>query len=410
MFDPNKNQPQINSLKFLKYFKKLLNIATEIMLLIAFTVFAYICLLYFVKYLWVIFTSTEVGQAYARIYAENYRITNDVLNRNFISLAINLTLTSYVICFIAGAIFKFLYLIRLFYSGRGFFIRFIFTGLPLSFIVATYIHYVGDFSHMDTAYAVAFVPTLCVFTGCFRFAEEFVPTLFDLIYVFNGKHGIIRSNWKEEEVRSGPDVSIKKVDAKQNGTVRKKVLQEIWESFEAYITVILIIIFVVGILLIIPKIQNFTRTEVPETRILVDTTPEQKPAPVEEVNTNERFRAYPGKTVLDTKTRLMWAAQESETLSWHDAKMFCKKYHGGGYKDWRMPTIAELDGLYDSSKQPDCGSVTHLIEMDNDTCWEWSSQTKDSDAAFFAFNLNGIQWLPKSNNSSVRIRPVRTYK
>ena len=136
---------------------------------------------------------------------------------------------------------------------------------------------------------------------------------------------------------------------------------------------------------------------------------EQITAPVtEEFNTDDRFIAYPDKTVLDTKTRLMWAVEESETLSWHDAKRYCKKYRGGGYSDWRMPTIAELDGLYDSSKQPDCGCVTNLIEMSNEAnCWEWSSETKDSDAAFFAFNLNGKQWLPKSNNSSVHIRPVR---
>jgi hypothetical protein len=41
--------------------------------------------------------------------------------------------------------------------------------------------YTGDFGQMDTAFTVAAVPTLCVFTGCFKLAEEFVPELVDVI-------------------------------------------------------------------------------------------------------------------------------------------------------------------------------------------------------------------------------------
>ena len=146
--------------------------------------------------------------------------------------------------------------------------------------------------------------------------------------------------------------------------------------------------------------------------VSTDTSIEQKTEPLKKViTTDSRFIAYPDKTVLDKKTSLMWAAEESETLNWHEAKRYCKNFRGGGYNDWRMPTVAELEGLYDENKQPDCGCVTPLIEMYNgDNCWEWSSETKDSDAAFFAFNLNGKQWLPQSNKTSVHIRPVRSYK
>ena len=91
MPDLNQDQLKIKAAKFLKYFQKLLSIFTEIIVLIAFTVVAYIFLLYFAKYLWIIFTATDVGQTYAEIYEESYRITNDVLSRSFISLAINLT-------------------------------------------------------------------------------------------------------------------------------------------------------------------------------------------------------------------------------------------------------------------------------------------------------------------------------
>ena len=128
------------------------------------------------------------------------------------------------------------------------------------------------------------------------------------------------------------------------------------------------------------------------------------------IETDGRFIAYADGTVLDTKTHLMWVAAQGETTSWHYAKSYCEQYRGGGYNDWRMPKIAELEGLY-LFKQPDCGCVTTLIKMSGNNCWEWSSETKGSEAAFVAFNLSsGIHWLPKSSSLSVRVRPVRSAK
>jgi hypothetical protein len=63
------------------------------------------------------------------------------------------------------------------------------------------------------------------------------------------------------------------------------------------------------------------------------------------------FIAYDNGTVLDTKTNLMWAAKDNGSdIKWQDAKFYCENYHGGGYTDWRLPTLDELEGLYDASK------------------------------------------------------------
>lgn len=417
MTDLNQGRLKIKAGNFLRHLKKPLSRVIEIILLIAFTLVAYIFILYFAKYLWIIFTATDVGQKYAEIYEESFRITNDVLGRDIIGLAIKLTLTSCVICFIFGAIFKFLHIIRYLFFDRGFFLRIIFVGLPLTYVVAAYLYYTGDFSHMDTAFTVAVVPTLCMFAGCFRFAEELLPEFAAVIFIFRGQLNKIVNNQNDEEAQNRADALSNKEDRKQNnkqsGTGWHIILQDIWESFKAYVTVILITVSVAGILFVIPQIRSFTGIEAPRQAAVpaVEAT-EQIPEPLKnKIDTDERFIASSDKIVLDTKTRLMWVAEESETLSWYDAKRYCKNYRGGGYKDWRMPTISELEGLYDSSRQPDCGCVTNLIEMYNGAnCWEWSSESKGSEAAFFAFNLNGKQWLPKLNESSVHIRPVRTCK
>jgi len=389
----------------LRYLKNLLGKAIEIILLLAFIIIAYTCLLYFAKYLWFLFSATDVGQTYAKIYEESYRLTNDILHRNFISLAVNLTLTSFVICLMVAAIYKFLHIIRYCYSDRGLPGRFLLAGLPLSFIVAFYLNYIGDFIPLDTALSVALVPTLCLFTACFRLAEEFVPGLADIIGVFAGH---------QKDIRNQAKITIKKQDAKQKATVLQIALQDLWELLTAYMTVIIIFALLIGTLFVLPKIHPFPQTEViPEKQPAVnEEIQETKLASMrQELKPDDRFVAYPGRIVLDKKTNLMWAAEESETLNWYDAQKYCRKFRGGGRQDWRMPTIAELRSLYDASLQPGCACVTDLIEMYNGpNCWEWSSESKDSDAAIFAFNLNGKQWLEKSNDSSVHIRPVRLNK
>jgi hypothetical protein len=86
---------------------------------------------------------------------------------------------------------------------------------------------------------------------------------------------------------------------------------------------------------------------------------------------DSRFIAYNNGTVLDTQTKLMWAAKDNgKDINWEDAKAYCENYRGGGYTDWRMPTQDELAGLYNLRKtysyQTKCGGeayLTPLIEL-----------------------------------------------
>ncbi len=257
----NREQLKIKAAKLLTRFKKPVGGVAELILLFAFTALAYIFLLYYSKYLWLIFTYTQVGQAYAVFYEESYRITNDLFSRNIVGLTLNLTLTSLLICFIVGALLKFLHIIQYFYSFRGFFGRIIFAGLPLTYIVALYIHYTGYFKNMDTALTVAFVPTFCVFSGCLRFAEEFVPGLYDVTPFFVRQLRIVRCKLKGEEVGFRADEPVRKKHRKQNGASWKTKLHGIGESFALYMTVIVVMIVVGGILFAIPQIKNFNKSK-----------------------------------------------------------------------------------------------------------------------------------------------------
>lgn len=253
LFDSNQNQVKTGKTRFQNYFRKWIGILTDVLLLICFTVIVYVCLLYFLKYLWIVFASTDVGIKYAEIYIENYRTTNDVLSRDIFTLAIKQTLISFAICFAAGMILSFLHIIRYIYSNRGFFGRIIITGLPLTYVVALYTHTSGNFSHMDTAVIVALVPTLCVFTGCFRLAEEYVPGLFNIIPVPVGKKKIKR---QEEEIFAPADKTVHEKDEKQKYINPQIKLQDIRASFKAYVLVVAVVIVATGVLITAPKIQK----------------------------------------------------------------------------------------------------------------------------------------------------------
>jgi hypothetical protein len=128
-----------------------------------------------------------------------------------------------------------------------------------------------------------------------------------------------------------------------------------------------------------------------------------------EVKRDGRFVAYEDGTVLDTQTNLIWAPMDNGFhVSWSDAKSYCESYRGGGYKDWRMPTKAELASLYDTSIRNTtaptggCFGGYHLTNLIHLTCCcAWAS---DSDGAFFNFT-GGIRRLI---HGSHRVLPVRS--
>ncbi len=146
--------------------------------------------------------------------------------------------------------------------------------------------------------------------------------------------------------------------------------------------------------------------------------------------TDGRFVAYDNQTVLDTKTKLMWAAKDNgRALSWPDARSFVRNYRVGGYTDWRLPTLDELKGLYDAAKtyrstcaepigengQPvqDAGAV-HLTELISLTCIRlWTSQGRSGypgSVIMFDFHYGNDTLRPGFQDfvdTAGRVLPVR---
>ena len=83
-----------------------------------------------------------------------------------------------------------------------------------------------------------------------------------------------------------------------------------------------------------------------------------------EIARDGRFIAYANGTVLDTKTNLMWAAKDDgKGLFGNAAKDYIAKYRGGGYADWRMPTMDELKTIYERNMS--APSKANIGKLDN---------------------------------------------
>jgi hypothetical protein len=125
---------------------------------------------------------------------------------------------------------------------------------------------------------------------------------------------------------------------------------------------------------------------------------------------SDRFVDSSDGTVTDTKTGLMWAARDNGIpISWQNGFQYCQNYSGGGHTDWRMPTLAELESLYDPGAKNKCGyHVIKLIETSAQSLW--ASETRGFEAARFNFTYGTVYWLRKTYSGPTRVLPVRAGK
>ena len=99
--------------------------------------------------------------------------------------------------------------------------------------------------------------------------------------------------------------------------------------------------------------------------------------------------------LIDAYTLLMWTREDNgEDIDWNGAKEYARNLRLGGYCDWRLPIIEELELLYD----PDRKDRHKIIEPFQLTSpYVWSSSTHFGDAWNFAFD-DGMRCGPDPNN------------
>ncbi len=90
---------------------------------------------------------------------------------------------------------------------------------------------------------------------------------------------------------------------------------------------------------------------------------------------------------LDPETRLMWTIRDNgKDIDGHQANQYAGQLRLGGYSDWRLPTIDELEKLYD----PHNSTIYKIRKPFWLTSYcVWSSTKVGSGSAWFFYFSNG---------------------
>jgi hypothetical protein len=130
------------------------------------------------------------------------------------------------------------------------------------------------------------------------------------------------------------------------------------------------------------------------------------------------------QTVMETQTRLMWTRNGNihvKPMNHNDAENLIKKLNKeryGGYKDWRIPTREDFEGLVFFGKKAGWGTAfEHYLADYLTTCgfdrvqtgnyWTSTASEKGPDQVFVANTWNGII-RPLAKANYYYIWPVRT--
>lgn len=122
---------------------------------------------------------------------------------------------------------------------------------------------------------------------------------------------------------------------------------------------------------------------------------------------NSRFTDHGNGTVTDSKTGLMWAASDNgEDIDYEDAVIYCKSFSAGGFRDWRLPDIEELEALYDA-KARKAGRLGVTEKINLTSCCPWSSYDSTGVSSLLDFRNGKEIWGFKGDKELLRALPVR---
>lgn len=106
------------------------------------------------------------------------------------------------------------------------------------------------------------------------------------------------------------------------------------------------------------------------------------------------------RTVTDNSAGLMWQKAAAGPMNWNAALSYASELFWGDQKGWRIPTIVELRGLYNS----ECRQILQMSDG-----WYWSSTTWPGSADYAYAMHSAIGATPGHiKTSSLYVSAVRS--
>ena len=115
-------------------------------------------------------------------------------------------------------------------------------------------------------------------------------------------------------------------------------------------------------------------------------------------------------TVSDESTGLMWQQETAGPMSWEEALRYCEGLALGGYSDWRLPTVNELQFLVDYSRYNPAIDLNSFPGTTSSGYWSSTvNQCSPDNAWYVGFDYGGISsGNRKSSATKYYVRAVRS--
>ena len=163
------------------YYRDVVEISIRATLLLICTVVLNLIVLFFYRILWHIFRMTYSGKRFIMLHPEANNLVSNIVNNDLIEISIQTTFSAFIICLIIGAVCRITYIKRYLYHSLGALPRLVYWGGPLTVLVSWYLNEELKFAHWSYTLPITFLPTLCVFSYCFKFSETLLPEIGDVI-------------------------------------------------------------------------------------------------------------------------------------------------------------------------------------------------------------------------------------
>ena len=109
----------------------------------------------------------------------------------------------------------------------------------------------------------------------------------------------------------------------------------------------------------------------------------------------------------DSETGLIWTIEDNGSdLGWNQAYNYCESLTLGGHTDWRLPTLDELQGLYDGSLSKQY-KAKGPINLKGASLWS-GTRNKQGDAWMFNFGYGGTSVAPTGGSCGTAGRALCT--
>lgn len=158
-----------------RYMGTLTNVLQEAILLLVITAIIAFLLVLFAKMMWHMYLLTYVGKNYSAMFPEQVRGFSAAARLNPAWVAGISTIGAFSICILLSIFFQFTHVARYLYHSRGLFGKILLWGIPMTAVVAIFLREYLNLTQWSVAYMVSLVPTLCIFTYCFKFSEKLIP-------------------------------------------------------------------------------------------------------------------------------------------------------------------------------------------------------------------------------------------